>query len=176
MENIFRGHSCFILLLVGGDIIAAAAYSKPPNEHVYREADSLPSPTSPSQTHPQRRPGWPIYGHVLGMSWEGNGLVHQSRVFSPFKNHCFQILLCSGENHKRLFWCWPDCYLPHQLPLKELFSLWGMILRCLKPMKNQVGWSQFCTLPVLPDWEPVIQCEASKPSLPRLLLRQWSVI
>ena len=103
MENICRGHSCFILLLVGGDIIAAAAYSKPPNEHVYREADSLPSPTSPSQTHPQRKPGWLLYGHALGMSREGNGLVHQSRVFSPFKNHCFQILLCGGENHKRLF-------------------------------------------------------------------------
>lgn len=77
MESIFRGHGGFILLLVGGDIIAAAACSKPPNEHVCREADSLPSPPSPSQTHPQRKPGWLVYGRALGMSRDRNGLVCQ---------------------------------------------------------------------------------------------------
>lgn len=35
MESILRGHGGFILLLVGGDLIAAAC-RKPPNEHVCR--------------------------------------------------------------------------------------------------------------------------------------------
>ena len=77
MESILRGHGGFILLLVGGDLIAAAACRKPPNEHVCREAGSLPSPPSPSQTHPPRKPGCLVYGRALGMSWDGNSLVCQ---------------------------------------------------------------------------------------------------
>lgn len=93
---------------------------------------------SPSQTHPQRQPGRMVYGLLLGCHRKGKASLISERFFFPLKNHCFQILLCNGENYKRLFPSWPDCYLLYQLHLKMLFSHLGEFVCCLKLTINQI--------------------------------------
>lgn len=85
----------FIVLLVDGDLTAAAACSKPQNERVYWEADSLPSPT-PSPGPPQRLPAGIVYCHAVGMPGEGKASII-SEFFLPLKIIVFRSCSAVGR-------------------------------------------------------------------------------
>lgn len=95
--------SCFILLLVDVDIIAAAACSRPKNERVCWEADSLPSPT-PSPNPPQRPPGWIVCSHALGMPGKRKASLISESFFLPLKIIVFRS--CSAVG--RIIRCYSD--------------------------------------------------------------------
>lgn len=173
--QLFPVPSGVIVFLVDGGVIAAAACSKPKNEHMHWEADSQPSPTPPQTPTPPPHPETAWLDCLQSWSWgarEGKGLVNQGEFIPPLKSlFFFSDLVWSGENYKRLFWRWPDCYRLHQLTCVSPF--WECSLAC-KPTINQAGEASSAHCPL--DWESEMQKKAAKPVLLKPVLLdhgQW---